>query len=73
LLLPKRLFGASAKRHLSDGGFNSGDDCLKRGFGEALVRELSDEYDVSQQATLFRLQALGFLPSGNQTRLRFSD
>ncbi len=73
LLLPKKMFSASAKQRLAGGGFKSGEDCLKRGYGESLVRELSDEYDVSQQATLFRLQALALLPSGNQMRLSFSD
>lgn len=73
LLLPKRLFSTSTTKILADGGFASGEDCVKRGHGESLVRELSDEYDVSQTATLFRLQALGFLPSGAQKGFRFSD
>ena len=73
LLLPRTMFSASAKKRLADRGFKSGNDCVQSGYGESLIRELSDEYDVSQQATLFRLQALGFLPSGMQTRLRFFD
>jgi len=73
LLLPRRLFGASAKRCLGDGGFKSGEECLNRGYAEHFVRELSDEYNVSQQATLLRLQALGYLPSGTQARLRLVD
>jgi hypothetical protein len=73
LLLPRRIFGVSTKRRLTDGGFESGEACLRRAQGESLVRELADEYDVSQTATVYRLQALGFFPSGTQEQMRFTD
>jgi len=73
LLLPKHMFAESTKKRLSDGGFLSGEDCLKQGHAELLVRELADEYDVSQTATLYRLQAMGFIPSGAQARMQFAD
>ena len=41
--------------------------------GELFVRTLSDEYDVSQVAALYRLQSLGFFPKDSQARLRLAD
>jgi hypothetical protein len=73
LLLPRRMFGASTKRRLSSGGFESGEACLQRSHGESLVRELADEYDVSQTVTLYRLQQLGFFPVGTQQWMRLTD
>jgi hypothetical protein len=45
------------RKRLSDGGFKSGDDCFRCGEGQRLIREIADEFDVSQTATLFRLQS----------------
>lgn len=73
LLLPKRMVSESVRKRLKDGGFKSGEDCLARGHGEELVREISDEYDVSQLASLYRLQDLGFIPTGVQKQMRLID
>ena len=73
LLLPRRLVSATARRLLADAGFKSGDDCLRRGEGENLVRAVANEFDVNQTATLYRLQALGFFPRVPQTDFRLTD
>lgn len=73
LLLPKKIVSESVRKRFKDGGFKSGEDCVARGHGEGLVREISDEYDVSQIATLYRLQDLGFVPTGVQKQFRLTD
>jgi hypothetical protein len=73
LLLPKRMVAESARMRLRDGGFKSGAECVALGHGEVLIREISNEYDVSQAAVLFRLQALGFVPTGVQMEMRLVD
>ncbi|MHB1327682.1 MAG: ImmA/IrrE family metallo-endopeptidase [Gemmatimonadales bacterium] len=73
LLLPRRMVGDSVRRRLADGGFRTGEECVLRGAGHLLVEGLSDEYDVSQTATLYRLQSLGFIPDGTQHQMRLVD
>lgn len=73
LLLPRRMVGDSVRRRLAAGGFKTGEECVHHGAGEQLIVELADEYDVSQTATLYRLQSLGFIPAGTQAELRFAD
>lgn len=73
LLMPRSLVAASVRETLSDGGFRSGEDCIRRGYGETLIRDVADEFDVSQTATLYRLQKLGFIPRGHQTSIRLTD
>lgn len=73
LLLPKRMISQSVRLRFEGGGFKSGTDCVARGYGEILVREISTEYDVSQTAVLFRLQSLGFIPIGVQQEMQLTD
>lgn len=73
LLLPRRMVGDSVRRRLADGGFKTGEDCIRVGHGQLLIEQIADEYDVSQTATLYRLQALGFIPTGAQTQMRLID
>lgn len=73
LLLPRRMVGASVRHRLADGGFKTAEDCIRGGAGQQLIEQISLEYDVSQMATLYRLQALGFVPKGAQTQLHLSD
>ena len=73
LLLPRRMVGDSVRRRLADGGFKTGEECVRGGSGQQLIVELADEYDVSQIATLYRLQALGFIPDGAQVQMRLID
>lgn len=70
LLLPRRGFSEVVRRSIAESGFESFDQVLRGGRGEALARRLSDEFDVSLQMTLFRLQALGFVPQEMQRNLR---
>ena len=73
LLLPRRKVSDSVRKRLADGGFKSGEECIASGNGEALVRSVADEYDVSQTAVLYRLQDLGFIPKGAQRQIRLSE
>jgi hypothetical protein len=66
LLLPRRMLGESVRRQLSKRDFASVEACISQGAGEQFVKDLAEEYDVSATATLFRLQALGFIPDGSQ-------
>ena len=73
LLLPRKMVGDSVRRRLADGGFKTGEDCIHGGVGQLLIEQIADEYDVSQTATLYRLQALGFIPTGAQTQMQLVD
>ncbi len=73
LLLPKRMLVASVRKRLTDGGFKSAEECVLRGDGENLIREIANEYDVSHTAVLYRLQSLGFIPSGMQAQMQLSE
>lgn len=73
LLLPRRATGAFVRRLLAEAGHESGEQCLVRGEGEVLVRTIATEYDVSQTATLYRLQSLGFFPKNAQASMRLAD
>lgn len=73
LLLPRALFSSSVRRELAECDVPSFEEGIRQGRGEELVRVLSREYDVSGSATLYRLQALGFVPKGLQSSMRFTD
>lgn len=66
LLLPREMIVRSVREQLSASAYKDGENCLREGGGELLVRTLSDEYDVSHTLTLYRLQKLGFFPKGTQ-------
>jgi Zn-dependent peptidase ImmA (M78 family) len=73
LLMPRKLFTSSARSLLSRRGFESFEVAIRRGVGEGLVREIATEYDVSFEAALYRLEALGFVPKAGQMGLRFCE
>ncbi len=73
LLLPKGMVVASTRKRIKEGGFDTAEDCVRRGHGENLIRQLADEYDVSHAAMLYRLQDLGFIPSGTQTSMQLTE
>ncbi|MEX2181897.1 MAG: hypothetical protein WD771_07630 [Gemmatimonadaceae bacterium] len=73
LLLPRQMVGTSVRKLLAGGGFSTAIECLERGEGERLIGDLSCEYDVSQTATLYRLQGLGFIPSASQFQIQLID
>lgn len=73
LLMPKRLVSNSVKERLTVSGFASASDCVAEGHGESFIRGISDEYDVSQVATLYRLQDLGFIPKGVQREMNLLE
>jgi Zn-dependent peptidase ImmA (M78 family) len=69
LLLPVRLFREATERAMSGLGFVSFEDAIRSGRADALVRELSDFFDVSQEAVFYRLDHLGFVPKSGEARL----
>lgn len=73
LLLPRSLVSTVVRSRLADGGFKSGDDCVRAGSGEKLVRDVAEEFDVSQTATFYRLQKLGFIARGQQSMMQLTD
>ena len=73
LLLPQKLVAESVSRLLGIHGLQSFGEGVQQGLGEALLEKVSNEYDVSLTATLYRLQALGFVPSGSQLRLELNS
>lgn len=73
LLVPRSLFSHSVRRTITETGFSTFEEAIRKGHGEDIVRALANEYDVSSPVTLYRLQGLGFAPKAAQTRMRFND
>lgn len=73
LLLPRGLFSDAVRQLLAQRGVGSFEEEIRRTGGESFVSALAEEYDVSLSMTLFRLEALGFIPQHAQGRLRFHD
>lgn len=68
LLLPKRLLIPRVYRVLRDLGISDFSEALARQMDEDFLRRVADLFDVSWQAALFRLQALGFIPGAEDLR-----
>lgn len=62
LLLPRTLLTNHSAEVLKTAGFETLRDAVKRGKGEAILRELCDIFDVSLQMMLYRVQDLMLLP-----------
>ena len=73
LLMPRKLFTASVRQLLATQALESFEAGIRRGLGEALVRQIASDYDVSLEAALYRLEELGFVPRVGQATLRFRD
>lgn len=73
LLTPRKLFGAATRRVLKTLAVTSFEEAIVAGHGQIALRTLADEFDVSKQATLIRLQTLGFVPIGPQSKLDLVD
>lgn len=73
LLLPRALVAESTRAIYRDNGVSNFEDLIRHDKAFAAVNHLADEYDVNGAAVLYRLQALGFIPSDVQHGLRFDD
>lgn len=68
LLLPKRLLVPSVTGLLEVFGVSDFAKAQQKGMDEELIRSLSNTFDVSWQAVLFRLQDLGFVPTTGEVQ-----
>jgi hypothetical protein len=73
LLLPRTLFSESTYETLRRHQVSTFADLIRAGSGGSAIRELADEYDVSQTLVLYRLESQGFIPSGLQHGFKFDD
>lgn len=69
LLLPRRLFIEKANDVLSSLDCASVEEAVRREQGEEVLRALANCFDVSFEATWYRLESLGFVPEGGQAQL----
>lgn len=69
LLLPRELFLKYAKKQISIGKFPTFEAAIETGNAMTIVRQLSEIFDVSQQAVFFRLSSMGFVPKEEQKTL----
>lgn len=68
LLLPKRWFCPNVERALGSFGVPDFTEAIKRDAHENVLRCLADMFDVSWEATFYRLQSLGFAPNVDEKR-----
>lgn len=73
LLMPRDLLVTSVRRRLDARSLRSVEDAVRMGECETIVRELASEFDVNPVVALRRLDALGYLPAGEQRRLRLME
>lgn len=74
LLLPKREVGRFVQTALTARGRATFREALAAREAESIVRELMQSFDVSMQATIYRLQDLQVIPKDTaQTALTFED
>lgn len=73
VLFPRELFRNHVSLVLRELGRPSFEDAVCGGVAENALRQLSKTFDVSMQATVLRLEALGYLPPKGQTKLDFSE
>lgn len=69
LLLPAALVRSYLKAILADKKLDSFDEALRADRDVEVIRELGRVFDTSDQMTLFRLTALGFVPEAGQPTL----
>lgn len=73
LLLPKTMFKASIEKALAACGCNTFEEAVREGKAEGVLRWLSKGFDVSLEATFYRLQAFGYVPEGTQAALHLGE
>jgi len=73
LLLPKQLVVPRVAAALRTCGQESFESAIREDRAESLLRELSNEFDVSLEATFYRLQDFGYIPAETQVPMDFSD
>jgi hypothetical protein len=71
LLLPRRLFIEKANEVLSSLNCTSVEEAVRRDQGEEVLRALANCFDVSFEATWYRLASVGFVPQSGQDHLPF--
>lgn len=69
LLLPRRLFIEKANGALSSLDCTSVEEAVRRDQGEEVLRALANCFDVSFEATWYRLASTGFVPESGQDHL----
>lgn len=66
LLLPKPLFMKYTASAVASRGASSFNYAIRAGTAEAVVRDLADIFNVSEQMVFYRLTALGHVPDASQ-------
>lgn len=73
LLLPKQLVVPRVEAALARCGLESFECAIREDRAETILLELSNQFDVSLEATFYRLQDFGYVPAETQAPLEFSD
>lgn len=73
LLLPKQLVVPRVAAALASCGQESFENAIREDRAESVLLELSNQFDVSLEATFYRLQDFGYIPTETQAPLEFSD
>jgi hypothetical protein len=73
LLLPRSLFSESTREVCRRNTTSDLEEMIRLNRALNAIHDLADEYDVSRTLVLYRLKALGFIPSGLQHGLKFDD
>jgi len=73
LLLPKELVVPRVVAALARCGQESFEGAIREDRAEGILRELANQFDVSVEATFYRLQDFGYIPAKTQAPLEFSD
>ena len=73
LLLPKQLVVRCVSVALATFGKKSFEEAIREDRADAILLELSNQFDVSLEAAFYRLQDFGYIPAEAQAPLEFSD
>src|SRR5439155_13851145 len=73
LLLPKELVVPRVAATLAACGEESFESAIREDRAESILLGLSKQFDVSLEATFYRLQDFGYIPAETQEPLEFSD
>jgi hypothetical protein len=73
LLLPKELVVPRVAAALASCGQESFKNAILEDRVKSVLLELSNQFDVSLEATFYRLQDFGYIPTETQAPLEFSD
>ncbi len=73
LLLPKQLVVPRVAAALATCGQESFEDAIRENEAERILLALSNQFDVSSEATFYRLQDFGYIPTEAQAPLELRD